>query len=421
MARKGEMRLMSGSHPRRKPWQRGIALLILTQLAAAGCGTGVRAPATSPAPPPEQPADVAPHLSRYAVQLEKEGISLEEARAYLAGEGTLAGAPASGVGGLNHRELDPSPALERLAAADRQLQQPAQEFVSWKLVDEVAEYRIGPQDILQLTAFLGPEAPAAMTYRVQADGTIYLPRFDIGSVTAGGKTPTELSRDISDSLRRYVPSAFVDVRVSEFNAWDATLGGEVRVGQGIGPGTYPLRGRITAGEFIFSHGGPTAAADLSDVRLVRNGVERRFNLAGALSGQGGENPAIDAGDIVRVPSTATGSSRYYVWGEVRQPGVFTVSEDLSALDAIAQAGSVTPLAATQEIHVARPATGEVFPLDLDIMFGEADFAGDIRIQAGDFIVVPARDRTFWEKTRDWIGLTSLVIGVATVVELVRRD
>jgi polysaccharide export outer membrane protein len=421
MAHKGEMRLMSGSHPRRKPWQRGIALFMLTQLAAAGCGPGIQAPATTPAPPPEQPADVAPHLSRYAVQLEKEGISLEEARAYLAGERTLAGASASGVGGLNHRELDPSPALEGLAAADRELQQPAQEFVTWKLVDGVAEYRIGPQDILQLTVFLGPEAPAAMTYRVQADGTIYLPRFDIGSVTAGGKTPTELSRDISDSLRRYVPSAFVDVRVSEFNAWDATLGGEVRVGQGIGPGTYPLRGRITAGEFIFSHGGPTAAADLSDVRLVRNGVEQRFNLAGALSGQGGENPAIDAGDIVRVPSTATGSSRYYVWGEVGQPGVFTVSEELSALDAIAQAGSVTPQAATREIYVARPATGEVLPLNLDIVLGEADFAGDVRIQAGDFIVVPALDRTFWEKTRDWIGLTSLVIGVATVVELVRRD
>lgn len=393
-----------------KRWQRPIAAILLAHMTAIGCASG-----TGALEPPTTTPEVEPYLRQYEDQLERQGVTVEEATAYLEGGGSLDTLEGNGDA--------PGDLLtaERLARLDEgALDTPQRDFVSWKLIEGVAEYRLGPGDIVQVTVFLGPETPVATTYRVLADGTLFVPRFEIGEVGAGGLTPTELSRELTERYRRYVPSGYAEVRVDEYTAWEATLVGEIRVGDGIGPGTYLLRGRETAAEFIFSHGGPTANADLSDVRLVRDGVEQRLDLARALSGTGGENPALDAGDVVRVPSIAVGASRYFVLGEVNTPGVFTLTESLTVLDAIAQAGSYNFEAKIDGVFLSRSSTGEVIPLDLDVVLGQADFAGDVPIQAGDFLVVPRRGRTFWEQTRDWIGLATLFISVATVVELIRR-
>ena len=376
--------------------------------------------------PPTTVLDVEPYLREYEDQLESEGVTAAEAAAYLEGDGTLAALgmngdafpAAPGSNGADPRNLLTEGRLARLNAKSLEVTQ--QDFNSWKMVEGVAEYRIGPSDIIRVTTFLGPETPVATSYRVLADRTIFIPRFQIGEIQAGGLTPTELSRELSNRFRRYVPGAYVEARVEEYNAWEATLVGEIRIGQSIGPGTYLLRGRQTAAEFVFGHGGPTQNADLSDVRLVRNGVERRLNLAAALGGTGGDNPALDADDVIRVPSIAVGASRYFILGQVNSPGVFTITEGLTALDAIAQAGSYSLEAKTDGIFVSRPSTREVIPLDLESVLGEADFAGDVELQAGDFVVVPRLDRTLWEKMRDWIAVTTLLISVATVVELIRR-
>jgi len=394
-------------------WRKTVAMVLLLQIVAAGC-SGARPPVTVPESPTTI-SEVDPFLELYENQLYRNGMSAERASAYLAGEVELAALDGDGANG--DPPADPSP--ERLSAAT---QDPTQQgvFQSWGMVDGVAEYRIGPQDVLLVTAFLGPETPAALSYRVQADGSISISRFGIGRVQAGGLTVTELTRRLSDAFRRYVPAGSVDVRVDEYNAWTATLVGEIRTGQGIGPGSYPLRGRQSLGDFVFAHGGPTPGADLSDVRIVRNGVEYSNDLAAALAGQGGTNPPVDAGDIVRVLSAASGSSRYFIFGEVNSPGVYTVTADLTILDAIAQAGAYTPDADGKRVFISRSSTAEVLPVNLEVVLGEAQFSGDLQLQAGDFIVVPTRPPTFWEKTRDWIGLTTLVLAVASIIALIQN-
>ena len=286
-------------------WRKPVAMVLLVQMVAIGC-TSARPPATVPEAPTTI-SEVDPFLDLYEGQLYQNGMSVDQAAAYLAGEAPLAALEGDGANG--DPPLVPSP--ERLSAAT---QDPAQSgiFQSWGMVDGVAEYKIGPQDVLLVTTFLGPEAPAAVTYRVQADGSIFISRFGIGQTQASGFTVTELTRRLSEAFRQYVPSGNVDVPVDEYNAWTATLVGEIRAGQGIGPGSYLLRGRQNLGDFIFAHGGPTPLADLADVRIVRNGIENSYDLAAALAGQGGANPPVDAGDIVRVPSAATGSSRYFI-------------------------------------------------------------------------------------------------------------
>ena len=116
----------------------------------------------------------------------------------------------------------------------------------------------------------------------------------------------------------------------------------------------------------------------------------------------------------------TGSSRYFIFGEVGAPGVYTVTPDLTILDAIAQAGAYTSTADGSKVFISRSTTGEVLPVNLEVVLGEAQFAGDLQLRAGDFVVVPTRPRTFWEKTRDWIGLTTLVLSVASVIALIQN-
>ena len=394
-------------------WRKPVAMALLVQMVAVGC-TSARPPATVPEAPTTI-SEVDPFLELYEAQLYQSGFSVDEASSYLAGEASLAALEGDDANGDS--PFVPSP--ERLSTVTQDTTQ-SDVFRSWGMVDGVAEYRIGPQDVLRVTTFLGPETPTINTYRVQADGSIFISRFDIARVQAGGLTVTELARYLSEAFRQYVPSGNVDVRIEEYRAWTATLAGEIIIGSGTGPGSYLLRGRESLGDFIFGHGGPTSTADLADVRIVRNGVEYRYDLAAALAGQGGANPPVDAGDIVRVLSAATGSSRYFIFGEVSAPGVYTVTPDLTILDAIAQAGAYSPQADGKRTFISRSSTGEVLPVNLEVVLGEAEFAGDLQLRAGDFVVVPTRPPTFWEKTRDWIGLTTLILSVASLIALIQN-
>ncbi len=102
------------------------------------------------------------------------------------------------------------------------------------------------------------------------------------------------------------------------------------------------------------------------------------------------------------------------------PGVYTVTPDLTILDAIAQAGAYTQQADGQRVVVSRSSTAEVLPVNLEVVLGEAQFGGDIQLRAGDFVVVQTRPRSFWEKTRDWIGVTTLVLSVASIIALLQN-
>ncbi|MCH7823467.1 MAG: SLBB domain-containing protein [Acidobacteria bacterium] len=274
--------------------------------------------------------------------------------------------------------------------------------------------------MIAVTTFLGPEVPTPVTFRVLADGSIYIARFGIGAVQASGTTPTELTRMLTEQFRRYVPAGFSEVRVVEYNAWKATLSGEIALQAGAlsGPGTYPLEGKVTVVDLIFSHGGPTSNGDLSDVRLLRQGVESRVDVPAVLAGTA-EDPPLLAGDTVNVPSIQQSSRRMYIFGEVRTPGVYTYTAGISVLDAIAQAGGYTQTAKTDAVYVSRPGTGEVIPVNLDITLGTGQAASAPALLAGDSIVVPLRDDRR-EKIRDWVGVFSLILSALTIIELLRR-
>ncbi len=396
-----------GISSRHAPWRRAarpLAVLFALQLSGIGCAA--RAPEL---PEPTRPDEFSPYLTVYEEQLELEGITLEGAEAYVAGR---ASSPLTNDGDTTNRTDATEEELLSLSA-----QGPAGEE-TFKVVNGIPEYRIGPGDILQLTTFLGPETPIPTSFRVLADGTINIVRFNIGSVQAAYTTPSELTGILTDLYRQYVPSGYAEARVEEYAAWRATLSGEIADSAEGGPGNYVLDGRTTVTDFIYEFGGPTASADLGDVRILRGGVQQRVDVAGVLAGTA-DDPTLRSGDIVRIPSIEQGSSRMFLFGEVARPGVYTFTQGITVLDAIAQAGGYTQNAKRTAVYVSRPSTAEVIPVNLDIVLGGGQTASAPMLEAGDFVVVPfAPNRS--EAIRDWVGIFSLMLSALTIIELVRR-
>jgi polysaccharide export outer membrane protein len=159
-----------------------------------------------------------------------------------------------------------------------------------------AEYRVGPSDVLNLKVFQEPEL-SNEELTVDAAGTIYLPL--IGTVTAAGKTPAELSAEIARRLdERYLVNPQVSVNVVKAVAERVTVDGEVEK-----PGIFPKPGQLTLLQAIALGEGTSEVAKLNQVIVFRNsGGERlvaRFDL-GAIRAGIAPDPEIMSNDIVVV-------------------------------------------------------------------------------------------------------------------------
>lgn len=405
MSQRENQRCLRGLSRRNAPWRRAARpLAILFSLQLSGIGCAARPPEL---PVPSRPDDVTPYLEVYEDQLEGEGMSSETVRDYISGRRET---PLVADDGTDTEAADAPPSP---ASRSGQRSEP-----TFKVVDGVAEYRIGSGDVVRLTSYLGPEEPRVDAHQVLSDGTIFIARFDIGAVQAAGLTPTELTRVLTGAFRQYVPSGYVEARVDEYHAWQATLSGAIRITNADGPGSYPLEGRVTVSEFIYSHGGPTDQSDLTNVRVLRGGGEQRVNVNSVLAGAI-EDPPLFAGDMVYVPSLDQGSSRVFVFGEIRQPGDYPYNDGATVLDAIAQAGGYTQTASRSAVYISRPATQEVIPVDLDVLLGTGQAGSAPTLLEGDVIVVPySPDRS--QLIRDWVGIFGVVLSALTIIELVRR-
>ena len=121
-------------------WRKPVAMVLLVQMVAVGC-SGARPPATVPEAPTTI-SEVDPFLELYENQLYQNGMSVNQAAAHLAGEVPLAALEGDGTNG--DPPLVPSPG--RLSAVTQDPAQPGV-YQSWGMVEGIAEYRIGPQDV----------------------------------------------------------------------------------------------------------------------------------------------------------------------------------------------------------------------------------------------------------------------------------
>src|SRR5262249_60555204 len=124
----------------------------------------------------------------------------------------------------------------------------------------VADYVIGPQDVLTIQVF--DQADLGGKYTVEADGTFSFSL--IGRVLAGGLTlrafETELRKQLADG---YFKNPQVTVAVETYRSQRVFVMGEVRQ-----PGPVPLTGGMTLIEAL-ARAGSTLSTASGDVAIVR--------------------------------------------------------------------------------------------------------------------------------------------------------
>jgi protein involved in polysaccharide export with SLBB domain/outer membrane lipoprotein SlyB len=283
--------------------------------------------------------------------------------------------------------IEQLPAAEQLAV----LAAPLENDV-FKTVNGIAQYKIGPGDVLEITSWEGSTSKKEEIV-VRQDGKISFSFVEDLSVT--GLTASQLDELLTEKLRRYLRQPRVDVVVKEYNSKSVTLLGAVafRGVGGTGPGKYRLSGKTTLIEMLTQAGGFDENAALQRVNIRRkNGQSISLDLFKAIhQGDPGKDFVLDNKDVVFIPTLAKDGNRVYVFGEVEKPGVYTFEgSDMRLADAISEAGGPTVFASEAETRVVRGdiTQPEIITANLKQLIEKGDQSQNLMLANRDLIYVP---------------------------------
>lgn len=160
----------------------------------------------------------------------------------------------------------------------------------------LTEYRIGPEDVIDVLVWKNPELTRTVT--VRPDGRISLPL--VNDVAASGLTPSQLRQILTEGLAPYVNEAEVSVVVREIHSMRVSVIGMVKT-----PGRFDVASQITVLEALALAGGLTEFAKKDRIAILRYDGRRwqryGFDYTNALYENAEQNVPLRAGDIVVVP------------------------------------------------------------------------------------------------------------------------
>jgi len=124
-------------------------------------------------------------------------------------------------------------------------------------------YLIGPGD--RLNVFVWGNTDLSTEVTVRPDGRISTPLVE--DVTASGKTPVQLAREMEKQLAQFIKNPVVTVMVQEFVG---TLAQQIRVvGEAAQPQAIPYREHLTLLDVMIAVGGLTEFASGNKASIVR--------------------------------------------------------------------------------------------------------------------------------------------------------
>lgn len=161
-------------------------------------------------------------------------------------------------------------------------------------------YKIGPQDVLDISVFKVPELSKSL--QVADSGNVNLPL--VGEVPAAGRTPEELEADLTNKLgSKYLQSPQVTVYVKEYNSQRITVEGAVKK-----PGVYAFRGKGSLLQYLAMAEGLDSLSSDSTVIIFRQISGKRaaakFDISDIRAGKA-DDPAVQSGDIIVAGTSAT--------------------------------------------------------------------------------------------------------------------
>lgn len=241
------------------------------------------------------------------------------------------------------------------------------------------DFIIGAEDVLDIQVWGSNELN--QTVFVRPDGKLSLPL--VGEIAVAGKTVQQVQDHLLAVYEKAVKGAVVTVIVKEIKSRPVYF-----VGAFTKPGVMQLTGELTLLQAVALIGGVTPEADAQKGFLLRGGqkVPIDFNRLGQ-QGDRSQNPKLEPGDSIVVPL----AEAVYVSGEVKKPGPIKYGADLTLVQALTQAGGLTPLAAGGRVDILRGGEKKKrIRVDVDRVMRSPDTNRDVRLEPNDLITVPQR-------------------------------
>lgn len=163
------------------------------------------------------------------------------------------------------------------------------------------EYRIGVGDALNINVWRN--ADLSVQVPVRPDGKISVPLA--GDVMVGGKTPLEVSADITAQLATFIRDPYVTVIVTDMGS--DQYRSRVRVTGAVNqPVSLPYRQGMTVLDVVLEAGGTSEFANAGDAMLYRRDGERLEIDLGRILNRGDmrTNFSLRPGDVITVPERA---------------------------------------------------------------------------------------------------------------------
>ncbi len=186
------------------------------------------------------------------------------------------------------------------------------------------------------------------------------------------------------------------------------------------PGRYEWGDEMNFLDILAHAGGPTQDADVSQVRIITKDGKKNippFDLAHFIK-EGGSFallPKVTAGDTIVIAERSRDlksnktswlqqpqESAIYVFGQVGQPGRYAFSNQLHILDILSAANGPTQSADIHNIKITHRNNfqSRVSHLDLGLYFETGDETLLPRVQSGDTIYVPERDKPWLDNKKE---------------------
>jgi protein involved in polysaccharide export with SLBB domain len=287
------------------------------------------------------------------------------------------------------------------------------ENASFAEFEGVAEYRVGPTDVLEINSHLGDKVTSTT---VTVDGRGRISYSFVDNLEVSGLTPTQIDEALSKRLSQFIRNPRVHVLVKEFRSKSALVMGELSSIRGAtfgksASGRIYLQGKTYLTDLIALGGGYTVDADIKNIKLIRGGETYLINLFDIIEkADEGQNVIIDDKDVVNIPDLPQYGERVYVLGEVNFQGIFALKDAQDLLGAISLAGNSTRLAKEENVLIVRGYGESKKPLvmmaDLKALLRNADLSQNIKLVNGDLVYVP---RMLIADINDWIAnMTPLI-------------
>jgi polysaccharide export outer membrane protein len=245
------------------------------------------------------------------------------------------------------------------------------------------KYTLGSGDVVTVTVWGHRELSGKRV--VGPDGQIQLPF--VGSFPVAGLSADDASRKLTAALREDYLNTAASITVNSYNSNQVIVLGHV-----AHPGVLVFAGDPTLLEALAKAGAAGGKDDLGgmptrcaivrgrdrmmwvDLRSLSKGTDLSLNIP------------LHKNDLVFVPDPD--DSLIYVMGQVKNPGPYPLTANMSFLEALTRAGGPNDNAQQGKIVLARPSKNTEQLIDMEHFVQTAGNNNNFQLEAGDIVYVP---------------------------------